>query len=92
MFKKIKKWIKRRIEARKRVSGLSKGLTVVDNYMIPGLTVRKLDQNYGRAYESLNALHVFGEISADELGAAMATLKEQYRRLRHEAKYAERYA
>lgn len=91
MFKKIKEWFERKSDE-KRMSGLSKGLTVVDNLMIPGLKVRALDQNYGKAEITLKLMKENGEITADELGAAMVTLNNQYDKLRKEAKYAAMYA
>ena len=39
MFKRIKKWFCKK-QRTKRVSGLSKGLEVVDNLMVPGLNNR----------------------------------------------------
>lgn len=91
MFERLVKWIKRKRSA-KRMRGLSKGLTVVDNLMIPGLKVKVLDQNYGKAEITLKLMKDNKEITAEELGAAMVTLDNQYDKLRKEAEYAEMYA
>ncbi len=88
MFSKM---IKKCLEKR-RVSGLSKGMTVVNELMIPGLKVQKLDQNYGKAQITLQYMREGGEITEDELGAAMLTLKKQYKLLRRRACLEELYA
>ncbi len=88
MFEKIKRLLKKK----ERVSGLSKGMTVVNELMIPGLKVQKLDQNYGKAQITLQYMREGGEITEDELGAAMLTLKEQYKLLRRRACLEELYA
>ena len=46
MFEKLKE----RIERNKRVTGLSKAMSIVDAHICPGLTVRALDSGYGQAY------------------------------------------
>ena len=90
MFKRIKKWLfkKQRVQ---RVSGLSRGLEVVDNLMVPGLRIKALDQNYGRAEITLKLMYQNNELTADELGAALVTLNNQYDKLRKKAWYAQLY-
>ena len=90
MFKRIEKWLckKQRVQ---RVSGLSKGLEVVDNLMVPGLCIKALDQNYGRAEITLKLMHQNNELTANELGAALITLNNQYDKLRKKAWYAQLY-
>lgn len=78
-----------RRKKKEKIAGLSKGLTVVDNLMMPGLNVQALDQNYGRADITLKLMEQNGEITAMELGAAMVTLNNQYDKLRKEAGLAE---
>lgn len=78
-----------RRKKKEKIAGLSKGLTVVDNLMTPGLNVQALDQNYGRADITLKLMEQNGEITAMELGAAMVTLNNQYDKLRKEAGLAE---
>ena len=90
MFKRIKKWFYKK-QRTKRVSGLSKGLEVVDNLMVPGLRVKALDQNYGRAEMALKLMHQNNELTANELGAALITLNNQYDKLRKKAWYAQIY-
>lgn len=90
MFKRIKKWFYKK-QRTKRVSGLSKGLEVVDNLMVPGLRVKALDQNYGRAEMALKFMYQNNELTANELGAALITLNNQYDKLRKKAWYAQLY-
>ena len=90
MFKRITRRFGKKKSA-KRMNGLSKGLTVVDNLMIPGLKVCALDRNYGKAEVTLKLMKENGEITANELGASMITLNNQYDKLRKEAEYAEMY-
>lgn len=74
--------MKRKLEERQKVKGLSKGLRVVEELMVSGLSVQALDQNYGRADMTLKLMRSYGEITQNEYGAAMATLNNQYDKLR----------
>lgn len=81
MFKRIRKWISQR----KRVKGLSKAMDIVDAYMCQGLTPRALDRVYGQAYAQLRIVYINGEITWNELQAAIVTLDNQYEKLRPKA-------
>ena len=87
MFKRIKKWF----EERKRVTGLSKAMSIVDAYMCPGLKPRALDRAYGQAYAQLKIVYINGEITENELQAALVTLDNQYNKLRPKAVQAMMY-
>ena len=78
MFKRIRKWF----EKRKRVTGLSKAMNIVDAYMCQGITPRALDRAYGEAYTQLRIVYINGEITWNELQAALVTLNNQYDKLR----------
>ena len=87
MFKRIRKWF----EKRKRVTGLSKAMNIVDAYMSRGLTPRVLDRAYGQTYAQLKIVYVNGEITWEELQAALVTLDNQYSKLRPKAVEAMMY-
>lgn len=81
MFKRIRKWISQR----KRVKGLSKAMDIVDAYMCQGLTPRALERAYGQAQAQLRIVYRNGEITWNELQAAIVTLDNQYNKLRPKA-------
>lgn len=81
MLKRIKKWF----EKRKRVTGLSKAMDIVDAYMCRGITPRALDRAYGQAYAQLRIVYINGEITKNELETALVTLDNQYEKLRPKA-------
>ena len=81
MFERIKKWLSKR----KRVTGLSKAMDIVDAYMCRDLTPGALDRGYGAAYTQLRIAYIDGEITENELQAALVTLDNQYRKLRPKA-------
>lgn len=85
MFKKIKEWLERKNEATKRVSGLSKGMDMVDKYMRPGMNARALDYSAGYTQARIHGLYEKGEITADEQEAALLTLDNQHKKLRRKA-------
>ena len=81
MFEKIKE----RIEERQRVKGLSKAMTIVDEHMCPGLTPSALDRAYGQAYAEIRMVYINGEITWNEMQAALVTLNNQHDKLRRRA-------
>lgn len=81
MFKRIRKLLSQR----KRVKGLSKAMDIVDAYMCQGLTPRALDRAYGQAQAQLRIVYRNGEITWNELQAAIVTLDNQYNKLRPKA-------
>lgn len=81
MFKKIKD----HFEKRQRVKGLSKAMSIVDEYMMPGLTPRALDYNYGQAYADIRTVYINGEVTENEMHAALTTLDNQHDKLRRQA-------
>ena len=85
MFKKIKRWFKRRFASRQCVKGLSKAMSIVDAYMCQGLTPKALDRAYGQAYAQIKIVYINGEITWNELQAAIVTLDNQYNKLRPKA-------
>jgi len=85
MFRKIRRWIENEFQKRKRVRGLSKAMSIVDAYMCHGLTPRALDRAYGQAYTQLKIVYINGEITWNELQAALVTLENQYNKLRPKA-------
>lgn len=87
MFKRIRKLLSQR----KRVKGLSKAMSIVDAYMCHGLTPRALDRAYGQACAQLRIVYRNGEITWNELQAALVTLDNQYNKLRPKAEEAMLY-
>lgn len=81
MFKRIRKLLSQR----KRVKGLSKAMDIVDAYMCQGLTPRALERAYGQAQAQLRIVYRNGEITWNELQAAIVTLDNQYNKLRPKA-------
>ncbi len=81
MFKRIEKLLAQR----KRVKGLSKAMDIVDAYMCQGLTPRALDRAYGQAKAQLRIVYRNGEITWNELQAALVTMDNQYNKLRPKA-------
>lgn len=81
MFEKLKE----RIERNKRVTGLSKAMSIVDTHICPGLTVRALDRGYGQAYTEIRMEYLNGEVSENEMKAALAALDNHYDRLRRQS-------
>lgn len=81
MFEKIKKLL----EKRECVSGLSKGMDIVDNYMRPGMNPSALDFSAGYAQARLHELYENGEITENEMEAALCTLNNQHEKLRTDA-------
>lgn len=81
MFEKLKE----RIEERQRVKGLSKAMTIVDEHMCPGLTPSALDRAYGQAYAEIRMVYINGEITWNEMQAALVTLNNQHDKLRRRA-------
>lgn len=85
MFKKFLKWLKRKIESRKRVSGLSKGMDIVDKYMRPGMNPKALDFSAGYAQARIHGLYESGQITRNEMEAALFSLNDQHEKLRRKA-------
>ena len=81
MFKKLK----REFEKRQRVNGLSKAMAIVDDHMIPGLTPRALDCAYGQAYAEIRSTYINGEVTENEMYAALVSLDNQHDKLRRQA-------
>ena len=81
MFEKIRE----RIEERQRVKGLSRAMSIVDEYMCPGLTPRALDMAYGQAYAEIRRVYIKGEITWNETQAALVTLNNQHDKLYQKA-------
>ncbi len=80
MFESMKK----KFEVR-RVKGLSRALTIVDTYMMSGMTPEALDRAYGQAYAEIRMEYINGDIPENDMWAALATLDNQYNKLRHKA-------
>lgn len=83
MFKKIKRWIKRK--SAKRVTGLTKGMELVDKYLRPGMNPSALDFSAGYAQARIHGLYESGEIKKEEMEAALFTLNNQHEKLRTNA-------
>lgn len=88
MFKKIRE----HFEKSQRVKGLSKAMSIVDEYMMPGLTPEVLDHNYGQAYADIRMVYINGDITENEMWAAITTLDNQYDKLRPRAVDAQLFA
>lgn len=73
--------IKGKIKNCQRVSGLSKGMDVVDKYMRPGMNPSALDFSAGYAQARIHVLYENGEITENEMLAALTTLDNQHRKL-----------
>lgn len=74
-----------RIARNKRVSGLSKAMSIVDEHIHPGLTIRALDRGYGQAYAEIRQIFLDGEINENEMKAAMSALENHYDKLRRQS-------
>lgn len=81
MFEKIKE----RIEERQRVKGLSKAMSIVEEHICPGLTPKALDMAYGQAYAEIKMSYINGEITWNEVQAALVTLDNQHEKMRRRA-------
>lgn len=81
MFEELKK----KFEKRQAVSGLSRALTIVDTYMVPGLDPDVLDRAYKQAYEEIKEGYIKKEIPENDMWAALTTLDNQYSKLRPKA-------
>lgn len=88
MFAKIRE----RIEEKQRIKGLSRALQVVDEYMIPGLKPEALTFNYGKAYADIRMEYINGDITENEMCAALTTLENQYEKMYPAAVRAMLYA
>ena len=69
----------------KRVSGLSRAMSIVDEFMVPGSTVKALDYGYGQAYTTIRQEYIDGAFDENEMMAALATLDNQHDKLRRQA-------
>lgn len=78
-----------RITRNKRVSGLSKAMSIVDEYIHPGLTIRALDHGYGQAYATIRQEYIEGKFDENEMKAALVTLDNQHDKLRRQAQIEE---
>ena len=81
MFERLKE----RIAGNKRVSGLSRAMSIVDEFMIPGSTVKALDHGYGQAYATIRQEYIEGKFDENEMKAALVTLDNQHDKLRRQA-------
>ena len=88
MFAKIRE----RIEEKQRVKGLSRALSIVDEYMMPGLSPEALTFNYGQAYADIRTTYINGDITENEMWAALTTLDNQYEKMYSRAQRAMMYA
>lgn len=83
--------IREAIEEKQRVKGLSRALKIVDEYMISGLNPRALTHNYGQAYADIRMNYINGDITENEMWAALTTLDNQYEKLYPKAERAMLY-
>lgn len=74
-----------RITRNKRVSGLSRAMSIVDEFMVPGSTVKALDHGYGQAYATIRQEYIEGKFDENEIEAALVTLDNQHDKLRRRA-------
>ena len=81
MLKKIRK----RIKEKQRVKGLSKAMSIVDEYMRPGLNERAVDFSAGYAQARIQMLYEEGSITKAEMEAALFTLENQHDKLYRKA-------
>ena len=81
MFEKIGICLKER----QRVKGLSRVMSIVDEHMCPGLTPKALDIAYGQAYAEIRMAYIKGEVTWNEVQAALVTLNNQHDKLRKRA-------
>lgn len=81
MFERIKE----RIRENQRVKGLSRAMSIVDEFMVPGSTAKALDYGYGQAYATIREKYIAGEFGENEMQAALVTLDNQYDKLRRRA-------
>lgn len=89
MFKRIKRNMKNLFKKRESICGLSKAMRIVDKYIKPGIGVRALDLSAGYATEKIRRLHECGEITKNEMDAALTTLDNHYTKLRQQESRAE---
>ena len=73
--------LKERIAGNKRVSGLSRAMSIVDEFMVPGSTVKALDHGYGQAYATIRQEYIEGKFDENEMKAALVTLDNQHDKL-----------
>lgn len=69
----------------KRVSGLSRAMSIVDEFMVPGSTAKALDHGYGQAYATIRQEYIDGAFDENEMMAALVTLDNQHDKLRRQA-------
>lgn len=81
--------LKERIAGNKRVSGLSRAMSIVDQFMVPGSTVKALDHGYGQAYVTIRQEYIEGKFDENEMKAALVTLDNQHDKLRRQAQIEE---
>ena len=81
MFKKLIQ----EIREKRRVKGLSRAMSIVDEYMFPGMTPKALDHNYGQDYAAIRMNYINGNITENEMWATLTTLNNQYDKLRPQA-------
>lgn len=84
--------LKKRFEERQRVKGLSKALSIVDKYMMNGLTPEELDEMYALAYADIRTVYINSEVTENEMRAAITTLDNQYNKMRPRAVMEQLYA
>lgn len=80
MFERIKEKLKGQ-----RVSGLSRAMSIVDEFMVPGSTLKALDHGYGQAYATIRQEYIEGKFDENEMKAALVTLDNQHDKLRRRA-------
>ena len=85
MFERLVKWRKRKFEDKRRVSGLSAGLDIVDKYLRPGMNPDALDFSAGYAQARIHGLYETGQITKEEMEAALFTLHDHHEKLRRRA-------
>ena len=87
-FRRFRRNVKNLLTKRKSVYGLSKALQIVDKYIKPGIGVRTLDLSAAYAEEKIRRLHECGEITKNEMDAALTTLDNHYTKVRHQERKA----
>ena len=69
----------------KRVSGLSRAMSIVDEFMVPGSTLKALDHGYEQAYATIRQEYIEGKFDENEMKAALVSLDNQHDKLRRRA-------
>ena len=85
MFARIKEIIEERIRENQRVKGLSRAMSIVDEFMVPGYSTKALDYGYGQAYAVIRQGYIDGEFCENEMKAALVALDNQHDKLRRRA-------